>query len=289
MVEKNKIEKVWFIEDNQLKNSNKIVSKIEYNGIEIPVLKTEMNCYSQDFLFKDENNEYWSMNIIGIRFKEFMKVNENDIAPLSETKQYCNRVHRFMSGFNLKEYFSEKIKQEQYFNMCELKYISKYYPELYDDALKSRNAVKEKREHQKIEYQKQAELEKQEKVKTVNSEFEKELKKIKDTINAGGCVSSKKLEFYKDNNYENGITTQNCFLYLAKQYGINIPLATQGFINNRLTDYNFKEESFRYLATTNKIPSTKVHLYLAKIYKKVNEEYGNNNIQKKNERNNEVR
>ena len=272
MVAKNNIEKVWEIEENQVKQANKIVSKIQYNGMEIPVLKTEMNCYSQDFLFKDKNNEYWSMNILGIRFKEFMKVEENDFA-LSETKQYCNRVCKYLDSFDLKNFFEEKISEQQYFNLCELKYISKYYPELFEGAKKSRNIVKEKHKQQALRYKEQAELEKQEKVKTVNDNFEKKLKEIKYKINFGGCVSSTNLEFYKNNDYENGITTQNCFLYLAKQYGIEIPLVTQGFINNKLRDYNFKEMSFCYLATTDKILSTKVHRYLTKISEKVKQEY----------------
>ena len=41
MIEKNKIENVWFIDDNELKNANKIVTKINYKGQEIVVLKSE--------------------------------------------------------------------------------------------------------------------------------------------------------------------------------------------------------------------------------------------------------
>ena len=37
MIEKNKIENVWFIDDNELKNANKIVTKINYKGQEIVV------------------------------------------------------------------------------------------------------------------------------------------------------------------------------------------------------------------------------------------------------------
>ena len=49
MIEKNEIEKVWFIEDNKVKKANKIVSKISYKDIEIPVLKTERESFCQDF------------------------------------------------------------------------------------------------------------------------------------------------------------------------------------------------------------------------------------------------
>ena len=50
MIEKNNIEKVWFIENNQLINSNKIVSKIQYRGKEIAVLKQDRHSnYEQDY------------------------------------------------------------------------------------------------------------------------------------------------------------------------------------------------------------------------------------------------
>ena len=86
-------------------------------------------------------------------------------------------------------------------------------------------------------------------------------------------MESQDLEYYKNNNYENGLTTQNCFLYLAKRYGIKIPLATQGFINNRLVDYDFATGNYSYRVTTNKRSSTKIHEYMRDIFKGVNDEF----------------
>lgn len=96
---------------------------------------------------------------------------------------------------------------------------------------------------------------------------------MKYTIFTGGTVIVKDFEFYKDNKYENGKTIQNNVLYLAKEYGINIPLATQGFINNRLVRYNLntKEVVFKII-NNNKKCSTKIGIYLNKIYEKVKEE-----------------
>jgi len=60
---------------------------------------------------------------------------------------------------------------------------------------------------------------------------------------------------------------------LAKQYGIEIPLATQGFINNRLVKYNFRTGAFSFYASSNKRASTKMHEYMREIHKKVQEEF----------------
>lgn len=80
--------------------------------------------------------------------------------------------------------------------------------------------------------------------------------------------------FFKDDKYENGKTFQNNILYLAKHYGIKIPLATQGFINNRLQKYNFKQKIGTYLQVgKNKKCSGKMGEYLDQILEKVQDEY----------------
>ena len=56
MIEQNNIETVWLIKNNELKKSNKIVSKINYNGTEVAVLKQEKDEYNSELLFKDKNN-----------------------------------------------------------------------------------------------------------------------------------------------------------------------------------------------------------------------------------------
>lgn len=271
MIEKNEIEKVWIIEDNKLKKANKIVSKINYNGIEIPVLKIERDGFCQDFLFKDKNNEYWSMNIIGIDFKKFIHSSIDET--LLDKKAYCDKLLQFLSDFNLKDYFAKRILEEKYFNMCQLKYISLYFPEMYEQAKSCRDKIIDKNRKISEENKNKIEQEKKDKVKTVNEKFNKRLEEIKLHIRIGKTVQAENFEFYKDDKYENGLTIQNCFLYLAKQYGINIPLATQGFINNRLVKYNFQTGEYSYLLTKSKTTSTKMDEYLEQIYKAVNKEF----------------
>lgn len=271
MIEINNIEPVWDIENNELKKSNKIVSKIIYQNTEIPVLKTERDSCCQDYLFKDINNEYWSMRIASIDFDKFIKVALDDT--LKDSKEYCNKVLNFVAELDLKEYFDKKIDKEMYFNKCELKYISKYYPNIYENAMKCRNTVIEKNKKENEEQEQQRKQEEREKVEKVNGKFEKRLEEIKNAIRIGKNVESEDFEYYKDNKYENCITVQNCFLYLAKQYGINIPLATQGFINKRLVSYDFTTGTFSFKVTSNKKPSEKIHQYLYEIKNKVKEEF----------------
>ena len=271
MIVQDNIEKVWLIEDNKLKKANKIVSKVNYQGQEFAVLKTERDEEFQEMLIKDKNNEYWKMNIAGIEFKHF--INAVLDPTLIESSVYCKNVMEKLSKINLKDFFYKKVENGRYFNMCELKYVSIYYPEIYEKAKVCRETIIQKNRQESEANKKRIENEQKAKVEKVNNKFESDIEKIKTQIRYNKNVESQDLEYYKDNNYENGLTTQNCFLYLAKRYGIKIPLATQGFINNRLVDYDFATGNYSYRVTTNKRSSTKIHEYMRDIFKGVNDEF----------------
>ena len=275
MIEKNKIENVWFIDDNELKNANKIVTKINYKGQEIVVLKSEKERIYTDLLIKDNNKVYWNLGIAPVKFQIFIDVLNNQ-ADL-KTIKYCNDISNAYKKLDLECFFNKKINEKRYFNKCELKYISIHIPALYDKAQNSREIFLAEREKEKaIELQKRAKAE-QEQVDITNEIFEKKLNEIKQNINLDKEIQIEDFVFYKDNKYENGKTTQNCILYLAKQYGINIPLATQGFINNRLVSYDFGNGTFAYRITNkNKKASDVMHKYMIDISKCVKAEFKDN-------------
>lgn len=66
----------------------------------------------------------------------------------------------------------------------------------------------------------------------------------KDIIN-GKEILSKTLEYYKQDEYYS-LTYQNNFLYLFKEYGITVPLKTQGYINNKLYSFDFGDNNYRF-------------------------------------------
>lgn len=277
-MEETNIETVWLIEDNELKKENKKVVKVIYNDVEIAVLKTELENYRQEYLFKDENNEYWKMNIAEIEFKKFVSASFDNT--LLESKNYCDYVVKKLSTLDLRNFFMSKIERKKYFNKCELEYISKYFSNIYDMAKNSREEYIAKNSlmnQEKLVERKQKE---KEIVEEVNTTFKKQLKEFKQEIYKDRIVKIVDFEFYKDDKYENGKTKQNCILYLAKQYGINIPLATQGFINNRLTAYHFSKRISYIKRTSNKRCSQTMFKYLDQIYDKVKEEFQNRDVNK---------
>ena len=275
MIERNEIESVWFIENNELKNANRVVTKLDYKGQEITILKSEREWIYTDLLIKDNNQVYWNLGIAPAKFQNFIDVLNNQAD--TKTIEYCNDISKAYKNLDLECFFAKKINEKRYFNKCELKYISIYIPDLYDKAKKSReNFLIEREKEKAIELQKRAKAE-QEQVDITNEIFEKRLNEIKQNINLDKEIQVEDLVFYKDKKYENGKTTQNCILYLAKQYGINIPLATQGFINNRLVSYDFGNGTFAYKITDkNKKASNVMHKYLIEISKCVKSEFKDN-------------
>lgn len=275
MIKRNEIESVWFIENNELKNANRVVTKLDYKGQEITILKSEREWIYTDLLIKDNNQVYWNLGIAPAKFQNFIDVLNNQAD--TKTIEYCNDISKAYKNLDLECFFAKKINEKRYFNKCELKYISIHIPDLYDKAKKSReNFLTEREKEKAIELQKRAKAE-QEQVDITNEIFEKRLNEIKQNINLDKEIQVEDLVFYKDKKYENGKTTQNCILYLAKQYGINIPLATQGFINNRLVSYDFGNGSFAYKITDkNKKASNVMHKYLIEISKCVKSEFKDN-------------
>lgn len=275
MIERNEIENVWFIENNELKNANRVVTKLDYKGQEIAILKSEREWIYTDLLIKDNNKAYWNLGIAPAKFQNFIDVLNNQTD--KKTLEYCNDISKAYKSLDLECFFAKKINEKRYFNKCELKYISIHIPDLYDKAKKSReNFLAEREKEKAIELQKKAKAE-QEQVDIANEIFEKKLNEIKQNINLDKEIQIEDLVFYKDNKYENGKTTQNCILYLAKEYGINIPLATQGFINNRLVSYDFGNGTFAYKITDkNKKASNVMHKCLIEISKCVKSEFKDN-------------
>lgn len=266
----NQIASVWYIDGNNLKHSNKVIVRLNYNGLDIAVLKEDLNYNYQEFLIKDSNNEYWALGIAPIKFKNFETVMKN---PLAEEKTYCDDILKAYKANIFKSFFDNKIKNGKWFNKCELEYIYRYYPEIYDNAKNCREQIVIQRDKEKQAEEQKRIQHKKEEVEKTNTIFRKQLKEMKYKIFIGEDVPIDEFEFYKDDKYENGKTIQNSILYLAKEYGIKIPLATQGFINNRLVNYNFRTGEFAYKLTNNKKASVKMHEYLRQIFEKVKEEY----------------
>ena len=273
MLIKNEIANVWCIEDNKLVNKNKVISKINYDGLEVAILKSKQNWIYPDMLIKDKDNIYWELGISPINFSKLVNATLED----KETKQYGDYIKNAITKMDFEKFFQKKIKESKYFNKCELQFITTHYPTLYEKAKLSRENFINKEEQEKAEERIKIEKANKERVAIVNEIFESKVVEMKTKIHLGDIVKVEEIRFYKDNDYSNGETYQNNLLYLAKEYGVKIPLATQGYINNRLVEYNFGTGVYSIKKTrSNNNPSTKIRECLEQIKNKVDEEYRRN-------------
>ena len=279
MIEKNEVASVWFIENNKLYNRNRVVSKVMYDGVEIAIVKSKRDWVYPNLLVKDKDNVYWEFGTLPIRFDKFITASVDKTIP--DVKEYCDSVIEAYQ--NLEKTFESKIEKNRYFNICELAYISKYYPDLYEKAKESRTNFLQEKQKELQEERMRIEKAENEEMDTVNEIFESKIAEMKTKIHLGDIVVSEDYDYYKERNYYGGKVTQNNFLYLAKEYGIDIPLATKGFINNRLVNYNFGTGLY-YIKrdrNNNNKGSTKIRECFEKIKDKVDEEYQRNRKQTK--------
>ena len=180
MIEQIKIARVWHISNNELKCSNKKVSISTYNNVEIATLKEERNYDIQEFLIKDENNEYWSLGIAPIRLNLFIGDSNSYLTEKEKIEKYRQDITEAYKNIDLKAFWMKKINENRYFNKCELEYIHRFYPDIYEQAKKSRENFLENK----------------------NNEKEKERLEGKEITGIRISTESEELGIYKSFNYE---------------------------------------------------------------------------------------
>ena len=125
---------VWYMDGHNLKHSDKTIVKLNYKGLEIAVLKEELRYMVQQFLIKDSYGEYWALgsSIAIVNFKVFKNILDN---PTKDEQKYCDYiVDKYKDKQFIKETFNLKIALRKSFNKCEVEYIRRYCPQIYEEA-----------------------------------------------------------------------------------------------------------------------------------------------------------
>lgn len=219
----------------------KEVLSLKYKDYDLHILNETKNDASY-ILIKDKNGEYWMFYNFYISYDMFDKTINNLVEDYDKKRHivYCDyQLEQIKSYYdNFVDNIKIRIKENGYFNIIELEFLNKNYPELYPEAVMSRENYLEDRRKKEEESQKEREEYRKNTVKNKNKEFLDKIWSMKVAIHEGKVVLSKAYEYYKDDDYYKK-TIQNNFLYLFREYNINVPLATQGFINNNLYSYDF--------------------------------------------------
>ena len=240
-----KRETVHYISSKQTHVARKKdVLSFRYKDYEFYVLNEDKSD-APYILTKDQNGEYWILYNFFINYRIYERTINDEHKDFNKDRDiaYCDFTLEKIKNYydNFIDNIKIRISENKYFNIVELEYLSKNYPEFYLNAIKSREKFLELKRQKEESEQKEREETRKNTVKTKNKEFFDKIWSMKTAIHEGKLVLSEAYEYYKDDDYYKK-TIQNNFLYLFKEYNIDVPLATQGFINNKLYGYDFGEK-----------------------------------------------
>ncbi len=254
----------------------KEVLMLQYNNYNLYILNEDRNEYGAYVLYKDVKGECWLFKGYTISPNRYIPLINGSIDEFDreDYTRYCNYMNEKIKSVydDFHSFLKTKIEKDSYFSKMELSYIQLYIPELYQEAEKSKESFESRKKEKELEEKRNEEERKNKEVKEKNKVFFDKIYSTKVAIHEGREVLSETIEYYRDNNYENKVQ-QNIFLYLFKEYGIPVALATQGFINNKLYSYNFGTRGSR---SYGKYKGETLYVSLDKLKEEVDKELSKN-------------
>ena len=202
----------------------------------------------------------------------------------------CSKVD-WIPGYWTVEEFTEKIGKWEYFGKAgllkRLKYAEEngWYINLLDielcvilEELELAKHYAEYRESRKKAMAEAEERKRAEREAKEREEEEKRLAEVKKTITEAENIIRTQGTLYND-EFEG----KTIVLHLLKKYGVNVPLKTQGWINNALAKVWFKDGEITYSYYTTSRNSTVFMKYLKKLEYAILKEYGDITEEKEKE------
>jgi hypothetical protein len=174
-----------------------------------------------------------------------------------------------------KKYITECLKKNQFINVAEIKLmeLAGELPEYIQTLIDHRQKIIDMKEQKHIEERTNRETEEQAYVTEQNKKAENIISDAEQAIINKQDVKNVEIVLYKS-RYESNATS--LILHLMKKYSINIPLKTQGWINQALAniiyDKTYDDYSYQYYKSS--VNSTKFASYLYQLVYKIKENYG---------------
>jgi hypothetical protein len=103
-------------------------------------------------------------------------------------------------------------------------------------------------------------------VKERNEAAQKKVAQAIETLKSGGCLVNFDVEIFKSRYHS---SSYSIFNYLARQYGVKIPIKTQGWINSSLLDITVKDGKMSGGHMSGKNQSTVIYKYMNQLIEAV--------------------
>lgn len=126
----------------------------------------------------------------------------------------------------------------------EVEFIKHIAPELENQMWESRKAFAENQHKKRMEQAAQREAEDQAFIAERNAEAEQIVNKALDILRNGGKLENQTVTFY-ESRYEH--SSYSIVNYLMRKYGVNVPIRTQGWINEKLVSAKIEDGKCEHL------------------------------------------
>lgn len=165
-----------------------------------------------------------------------------------------------------------RLEKQDHFRYTEIEFIKHIAPELENQMWESRKAYAENQHKKRMEQAAQREAEDQAFIAAQNAEAEQTVNKAMEILRNGGKLENKTVTFY-ESIYEH--SSYSIVNYLMRKYGVNVPIRTQGWINEKLVSAkieNGKCEHLQYYKAKGAQCSQKFFDCMNELLAKVNAE-----------------
>lgn len=137
-----------------------------------------------------------------------------------------------------------RLEKQDHFRFTEIEFIKHIAPELENQLWESRKAFAENQHKKRMEQAAQREAEDQAFVAEQNTEAEQIVNKALDILRNGGKLENQTVTFYESRYNSSSYSIVN---YLMRKYGVNVPIRTQGWINEKLVSAKIEDGKCEHL------------------------------------------
>lgn len=165
-----------------------------------------------------------------------------------------------------------RLEKQDHFRFTEIEFIKHITPELENQMWESRKVFAENQRKKRMEEAAQREAEDQAFIAAQNAEAEQTVNKAMEILRNGGKLENHIITFYESRYKYSSYSIVN---YLMRKFGVNVPIKTQGWINNKLGSAmieNGKCERLQYYRAKGAQCSQKFFDYMNELLAKVNAE-----------------
>lgn len=137
-----------------------------------------------------------------------------------------------------------RLEKQDHFRFTEVEFIKHIAPELENQMWESRKAFAENQHKKRMEQAAQREAEDQAFIAERNTEAEQIVNKALDILRNGGKLENQTVTFYESRYNSSSYSIVN---YLMRKYGVNVPIRTQGWINEKLVSAKIEDGKCEHL------------------------------------------